>query len=412
MENNYCINLKKTIIIVFLICYLIISIISELFYRDPLFELSISFERKLQNEIPAFLGKYFEIISKFGSKKIILPFIIGYSFFIPFNKTFSLLIVVFNSVYVDNIMKIIYSSPRPSWIDQSLNKYCDGSFGNPSGHAFLSSSFYLFFWTILVDYDFFIINIYGIIIKFILLGVFLLFIGSILLSRLYLGVHSTNQVLYGANLGITSFFFYYFVLGIHKMTPKFFMDKLKEIKIYLLAFFSFCICLAITLYFFVSYQTNEKYTKFLQEKCPNLNKVQYLNNDGLYDTLTLFGLIGVYIGLLFVKRKTDLKFPNQEELIINWNLSSLKRRIIRYIFFVFFTIPYIVAFFIPSDAHLAIQFCIKISLCYFLTGFGMFGPGFYYGYKLIRFIYGNEIIGENIENIQPFYLEMNKQLSI
>ena len=107
-----------------------------------------------------------------------------------------------------------------------------------------------------------------------------------------------------------------------------------------------------------------------------------------------------------------MKFPNQEELIINWNLSSLKRRIIRYIFFVFFTIPYIIAFFIPSDAHLAIQFCIKISLCYFLAGFGMFGPGFYYGYKLIRFIYGNEIIGENIENIQPFYLEMNKQLSI
>ena len=413
MESESKLTTRKKVLICILLSYLSFSIISEFFYREPLFKYSLSIEETIQKDTPKMIQKYLRLITKFGSKKTVIPIIAIVSLFIPINKTFTLIAVVFTSVYTDNIMKIIYSSPRPYWIDNKLNKYCDGSFGNPSGHAFLSSSFYLSLWHIITHFDIFSSNIVFIIFKYILLIVHLFLINSILFSRIYLGVHGLNQILYGVSLGIASYILYFYIFSIHSMKPSKFMKMINDIKIKLYSFFSLCIIFAILIFFFVSYQRTEEYSKLLHTICPKLKPYQYLNNDGLYDTLGLFGFIGVYSGILFTKLKSDSNYPEQEDYIINWQLGDMKRKSIRYITFFIFCFPYYLGNFISDNAHLALLFSIKISLCYFLTGFFMFGPGLYYGFMLSRYVLGvDPIEEETVDSIQPIYLEMNKQKSL
>jgi hypothetical protein len=38
-------------------------------------------------------------------------------------------------IYINQLFKFLYSKPRPSWVDGSINKQCENGFGDPSGHA-------------------------------------------------------------------------------------------------------------------------------------------------------------------------------------------------------------------------------------------------------------------------------------
>ena len=135
------------------ILYLRFIICIEKFYRELLFLKSIEIDNKLQDNSNPEVITFFKIITEFGNVGAIIPMIIIIFLFFPINKSYAFITVVTYSVYLDNVMKIIYGNPRPFWIDKNLAKGCDGGYGNPSGHSFSSSAIYLTLWYLITDLE-------------------------------------------------------------------------------------------------------------------------------------------------------------------------------------------------------------------------------------------------------------------
>lgn len=109
--------------------------------------------------------------------------------------------------FIMSFLKLIYSDPRPFMSDGSIKLYeCSIEYGNPSGHSFLNCFYYLTFpWMYDPDYMKFIENKKINFKKLFILLLDIIWICSIAYSRVYLGVHSLNQVFLGLVYGIFAF---------------------------------------------------------------------------------------------------------------------------------------------------------------------------------------------------------------
>ena len=149
MKNNP--HSKFKLILIIFIIYIIAVVISEQFYREYLFKKSIKIETDIYNKSSKKLITFFKIITEFGTVLFLIPLLIIIHITLPINISYTFLSVLILSAYYDNILKIIYSSPRPFWIKTSIKNECDGGFGNPSGHSFSSFSVFLSLWNILIE---------------------------------------------------------------------------------------------------------------------------------------------------------------------------------------------------------------------------------------------------------------------
>jgi len=129
-----------------------------------------------------------------------------------FSLAVSLAIMVF--------LKAAYTDPRPYWESgtEVQGFHCSTQYGNPSGHTMLSFSCVLIPW---LDYCANFDKPGSILAKPIVKVAFLILALSVgclvALSRLYLGVHSLDQVLYGALLGAWVALTMHFVVMEHSM---------------------------------------------------------------------------------------------------------------------------------------------------------------------------------------------------
>ena len=103
-----------------------------------------------------------------------------------------------------NLLKLIYNDPRPFWVSDKVSPFkCSVQYGNPSGHTMIGFMMLLMPW---LDYNSNyrngetllgkLVTKVGILISFLVLG------GLVAYSRLYLGVHSLDQVLLGFLLSL------------------------------------------------------------------------------------------------------------------------------------------------------------------------------------------------------------------
>ena len=105
-------------------------------------------------------------------------------------------------------MKISYHSPRPYMTDDGFTVIgCSYEYGQPSGHSLFSAGFSVFlFLDFLGDSEVkdkrYIGSLIGTLSFFFLMG----------FARIYQGVHSIDQVLYGWSLGIWSALFFHYCL--------------------------------------------------------------------------------------------------------------------------------------------------------------------------------------------------------
>ena len=418
-------------ILIFVLTFFIIF--TEFFYRNPLFEYSKSFEESWQNKYKGLIT-FFEVITKIGGEYLMaFPICVVLSFFSIVKAVVYITGFIF-CLSFHSILKMWYGSKRPFWENTKLYKgTCDGGFGNPSGHSMMTTYLYLALFVILKDTKYVNDRFH---VQSILLVISLLWTIVIILSRLYLGVHSVNQVIYGSTLGLAVVLNMYLVFKLHKM-PAFFYKRLFKKRKYNIIILSLLFLLTFLAIFstFVCNQDfdKNKYNEILDNTCgESYPEYRRFNYDGLFGSLIIVGLIGLYFGqILFwylVKnnyKKNNLiqeekaketendtnerydslcevqvpkndNWVNQDgdtkedlivdELINHWNdnrifICSLTN-ILKIICILLACLIPVILFIAVGGNNLPVIFIFKFGLPYFLVCFLVFGPGFYYVIKI------------------------------
>ena len=410
-------NIQTNIIIILIT---IAVLVSEIFYRDALFEYSKSFERQWQKDASESTIFFFKIITKVGGEYLMgLPvvFVVCYCSLIKSSVFIAGLIFC---LHFHSMMKIWYGSSRPFWEEIDLYQgICDGGFGNPSGHSITSAYLYLTLFMYIKDSNFLKGKKIS---KAIIFLLFLTYIILIILSRLILGLHSINQVIYGATLGVIVMIFSVHVLKLHEMPVVFYKRLFKE-KLIIFCVTGILILLAIISVLSVMIFNNEfdykTYEGKLSQTCgKSLPKYRKFNYDGLFGAFTVLSLLGMYLGQIvfwylidnrYKKYNSNIDFNKNESdevnlsnvsssddenkelidnLINNWNKN--RRILFRSYWNVFKIIivlnlcisPMILFILVPKDASMDIIFIYKFGIPFFAILFLIFSFGFYYFIKI------------------------------
>lgn len=382
------------------IVYFAVSITVEIFYRDPLFDYSLTFEEKVQATLPDWFKQYLTFVTDFGVERYLVPIMLAIALFVPLSKIISIVISMFSAIYLDNIMKLIYHNPRPYWENPKLNDkiHCDLGFGNPSGHSFVSSATYLSIWFVLTDYKFFKEKVIGKVIRWILCVLCFLFVFSIMFSRIYLGVHSLDQIIYGCNMGVGTFLLYFWVFKIGSLTPKEFFIYYDKAKYYLHVIFVLFFSASCILYFTVSNPNKDRYERVIRDQCGDDKVKEYrlFNGDGMYGSTTIFVLIGALLGYSFLKHFVNKKFEGEEETIINWHKEIITRRAVRIVIGAAFAAPVLLSKLVNEKIEkLIIIYVFRCIVPYLITSFLFMGPGILIGYILANKISPPSVIPDS-----------------
>ena len=380
---------------------LLILILTEIIYKDALFNYSLTYEQNLQESLSKGAINFFSFISITGDGVFIglgLFFIFCYFSLI---KTILISVGVIFMIYLHDLLKLIYSDPRPFWLNTALFQgKCETSYGNPSGHSLLSFFFYLSFSYYLCQINKIKSNnIYKISIYCLAL-----FIAALTaFSRLALGVHSVDQVLYGSLLGIFSFLIFAFMFKIYDMPLNDYLKFFKK-KNYINGSIITNILLIIfpfILYALIDVEKDKKrYELVMSKKCPDIDEYKLYSHNCLGESLIILLISGIYCGqFLFwylVSKKKDQLYEDNininknestlalEQSINNWNIRLINViknvNIAMKIFGIFaiILIPGIFYLIIPGENNsLGNIFAFKIGLPLFFIGFLGFGPCLY-----------------------------------
>jgi len=370
---------RKRYFVGLLILFLLLFIITELFYRKPLFDKSCEWIKYIQkNSSSKGWDDFWYIITIVGTQAVLLPMFFIIYLFKSLKHSYLFLSVLALSVFLDNLMKNIYANPRPYMIDREIIiKHCDAGYGNPSGHSFSSTVSYLAFFHLMTDVPWFKKNWTNLIVKGILLGLTIILVLAIMFSRFYLGVHTLNQLMYGCLCGFSLYFFYFYFLAFHKYTNGEFFNlfyKLNFRIIHSIMFVAF-IVLNFGLYFFNTHDTSD-WNKLIEEKCPEVPIYRRFDNDAGINSLTIFAMIGAYIGLAIVlswRNNIDKEGESYEELNY-WNTTNIKRFLLRLLVTLVLTAVSMSSYLLISkDGSLAIIIPFKIILSFLLVGMALFG---------------------------------------
>ena len=129
-----------------------------------------------------------------------IPYFAAFIFFYNWEsraRSFYYLLFLTTTIFVMNITKMAYHEPRPYMVDSKLEPYgCSAEYGNPSGHSLFATAFNFFFFLDMFHGE----NTQRRNKK--MLYAICLFVAislTVLISyaRLYVMVHTINQIIYG-----------------------------------------------------------------------------------------------------------------------------------------------------------------------------------------------------------------------
>ena len=343
--------------------FLILLIISEIFFRNPLFDKSVELIENFQSKTGKNFENFMKTISNFAYA--IFIFIIINYFTLPLSKQYIYIFTCILSFYIDNLLKIIYRNPRPFFENKSIRKECDGGFGNPSGHAMLSICSYLCFFQLI--FEEFNLNFVLKIILFVVVNLIIILIG---ISRIFLGVHSINQIIYGYLIGFCCYFLVFHVFYLHRKSAKLFFYEFRMKNKNLIV--SIILIILISFLFIFGYSLNyDKKFEYAIFDC-ELKKERKFLNDGIFLGLIIFCLFGFYYGFVLISYFSE-KYKNKEEYF-NYFIRNSNKKIfgnLILILLLFFGSSPLILFLIIEKVDLAIAFIFKMivptSLCMFFN---------------------------------------------
>jgi hypothetical protein len=265
---------------------------------------------------------------------------------------------------------------------------CQTGHGNPSGHTLFA---FLFTLTLFFDFIRHWKNLFAKSVTFLAFNICLP--STIAYSRLYMGVHSLNQVIFGGLIGI------WLAVVLHTMVKKPFMRHLESLwtansetkskSILKICAFVVLIISLETLGFL--YRNNNRDTTFmtkLVEQRPSCKvidwdeKLHFKNYIGSYSLLHFFG---AYVGFskFGVNWVTNHDLRDQASGISN----TMKRMILIFLLFIPYTIFRKIEFHFLKDsmARVFLDVTVQAALPCFLLGFTLFslGPFLYFNLEMI-----------------------------
>ena len=176
---------------------LLVIIGLEFLYRQPLYTLSLPAIVKIQANSIAIGRSFFLILAQLGAGTLYFV-----AFLIVFNwgsrsRAFYYLILLSSCLFTMNITKLAYHEPRPYMVDDAIVPIgCSHEYGNPSGHSLFVAGFFVFMFLDIIHGEHknkpvtplvYCLSLVGTIIIVLLMAY----------DRLYNGVHSINQIIYG-----------------------------------------------------------------------------------------------------------------------------------------------------------------------------------------------------------------------
>jgi len=276
------------------------------------------------------------------------------------------------------LFKLIYKNPRPYFHENWVKVYdCETGFGNPSGHSIVAVSFYLTIAKIIQKKIYFPKKA-----KFYFNLATVLFILSITLSRLALGAHSLNQILFGSFIGamIYALFFDVFKIDLNLadeiyviMKPKIFNIFASVILIILL--------IGIIIFNFVPILNDldsESWGRRITENCPNTPYSKIFDYEAYFMLAGSSSLIGGYLGI-YVDIKYNMQGDVEKWILQNlgdtkWNETSLIESFKRIISIIFLNLPaFSLNFIVGSDNTINAIFFFKNLIPYFAVNFTLYG---------------------------------------
>lgn len=387
-DNNKEENQSQNTLIklILLLMFIIASVVGEFFYRQPLFDESIDFELSWNRNAWGFTKTFYTIITNLGGEYCLIIYLIVIYFFFPLTKSFCFILGVITCNYIDNIMKLWFHDPRPFWKNTDLfNNKCDGGFGNPSGHAFTSTFTYLGVFKLLSQTQIVTKHIW---LQMLLFVFCILMIIGIALSRVILGMHSLNQVFYGASLGLAVYFLQFHILYMQNMKIESYTKLFTSMKNLFINSIVFIIAFIVLLlsYLLIDYSSAEGYIKDLYTNCPEYEKekpYRRFQNDGFFGGLTLFCLMGAYYGQYFLWYKIHSHYgEDRDELINKWvynreGVYTSFVNVLKVIGIIILCAAPMLIYLIISSTNLTVIFIFKVSIPFFITIFLLYGPGLY-----------------------------------
>ena len=384
---------KKQIIAICLIIYLIIAFGTEILYRGKLYNKSVEYIEKIEQK--GFFHYFYFFWSMIYIYLMLIMALFYTLFFCPINIYFSFLSIELLLVFIMCILKSLYTNPRPYWdiyVEKQNNRTdtflptpteCDGEFGNPSGHA-LISTLILHIWNLFINSKYFN-SINGkkqIFIKYITLIFSLISIIFVTYSRIHRQIHSFNQILFGTLLGIAVFFLFCYIFEINRITSNEFFNNLNKFKFIIIPLFIILFIISALLGLTQHNEREKQYSIILNKYC-QFDKEQIFGRITAFNSTLIFTLIGAYIGLLFLKHKINKNYPKNEDIFYNWNKGEKYKTLL--ISIISFFIPGLTLLIIPiiPFKYYIIKF-VSAILLYFMYGFLSMGVLFYYSCVMFK----------------------------
>lgn len=376
-------NIKQKYLIA-LVIYLIVIFSVEFLYRNKLYELSVEYISKIEQE--GFFYYFYMFWSYIYLIGVIIIGLIITLFFYPINIFFCHISLLIFFIFFISIFKSLYSNQRPYW-DIYLNwkhdnitlpkpTECDGEFGNPSGHCIIDV-YSLFLWHLFISSNIFNKmeeNIKKKILKYSSLIITLVCMFFVAYSRIHRQMHSFNQIIHGTAIGLALFFVYCYIFEYNKMSLNDFILFLSRFKYIIIPILLVLYALSVTFGLTIHNSKEDEYLNILREICGYADENHLFGKNTSMLSSIIFIVIGGYLGFLYINHKIN----NNEilkKIINNWN----KGKIIKIILIVFFsfllTSIFLLPFLIISSSYYVVKFIIFL-ICSFLYGFLSFGPVF------------------------------------
>jgi len=399
----FCFNSGTKKRIIFICSFFIITQLAEFLYRDPLFYSSISVAKYLQKEFEHSIDFFSSYSNIADLDRYYILFVLV---FFPISYCFSFFLSEYTVFHVSGYTKLVYGQGRPYLMDDPeasiIQKSCESGYGNPSGHSIRGTGTLLAFAQMFIDL--FELDKYQSIIIYIIVAIMIILIN---LSRIILGVHSFNQVIFGDTLGFTIFFVIFHVIQLHKCDSKKFFNVFLTKKLHFINIIAFVIImLYIILGAVICDRENEDEYKYLREKlkevCGKDNENKILERTSIYNCFNFMAYFGMCFGMTTLSYIGKIKFNSNYEAMNFYYRNTKKYRILQYLINIIFTgICYVSTLpmeYKPKKLNPIVLYFLGSAMPSFIYGFLCFGPSY-----IFRIYIG--VANKNIYSFQNLSLE-------